>query len=368
MKVRYSYLVEQFANSEEILKDLKDQLKRCEFTFGAELHEFELKFAALCQVKYAIGVGTGTDALFLSMKASGIGPGDEVITAPNTFIATVGAIVATGARPVFVDVNKEFNIDPNLIENAITGKTKYILPVHYAGCPADMPKIMEIAQRHNLAVIEDACQAISASIDRRLTGTFGMTGGFSLHPLKNLNVWGDGGIIVTNSEKMFNKLILLRNHGLRNRDEVEIFGYNSRLDTIQAIVGNHLIKHIDFITNTRIKNATIYDHAFSDLADYIRIPPRRPNMKHVYHLYMIEAEDRDKLLTYLIENDIEAKIHYPIPIHLQKAAQHFGYKEGDFPVCEAQSRSILTLPVHQHLPDDQISYVIDHVRKFYKTK
>ena len=368
MKVRYSYLVEQFANSEEILKDLKDQLTRCEFTFGAELHEFELKFAALCQVKYAIGVGTGTDALFLSMKASGIGPGDEIITAPNTFIATVGAIVATGARPVFVDVNEEFNINPNLIEDAITKKTKCILPVHYAGAPADMHRIMEIAKKYDLPVIEDACQAISASINGQLTGTFGVSGGFSLHPLKNLNVWGDGGVIVTHSQKMYDKLILLRNHGLKNRDEVEVFGYNSRLDTIQAIVGNHLIRDIEFITNARIRNALKYDSAFSDLSDFIAFPPRKPNVKHVYHLYMIEAEDRDKLLTYLIENDIEAKIHYPIPIHLQEAAKSLGYKKGDFPVCEAQSKSIITLPVHQHLPDDQISYVIDSVRKFYKTK
>ena len=368
MEVRYSYLEEQFAHPEEILRDLKDQLKRCQFTFGAELDEFESKFATLCKVKYAIGVGTGTDGLFLSMKALGIGAGDEVITAPNSFIATAGAIVATGARPVFFDVNEEFNINHDLIEDAITKRTKCILPVHYAGAPADMYKIMEIGKRCGLPVVEDACQAISASINGQLAGTFGMTGGFSLHPLKNLNVWGDGGVVVTHSDEMYNKLILLRNHGLKNRDEVEIFGYNSRLDTIQAIVGNHLIRDIEFITNARIRNALQYDRAFSDLSEFIALPPRKANVKHVYHLYMFQTKDRDRLLAYLIENGIEAKIHYPIPIHLQRAARCFGYKEGDFPVCEAQSKSILTLPVHQHLTDDQVSYVVDHVKKFYKTK
>lgn len=365
MQVRYSYLKEQFGDSEEIFRGLREQLTRCEFTFGPELTEFENKFAKLIGTKYAIGVASGTDALFLSMKALGIGAGDEVITTPSTFIATVGAIVATGARPVFVDSNEEYNINPSLIEKVITPKTRAILPVHYTGCPVDMPGIMEIARKHNLYVIEDACQAISAAIDGKLCGTFGITGTFSLHPLKNLNVWGDGGIVVTSSKEIYDKIILLRNHGLKNRDEVEIFGYNSRLDTVQAIVGNYLIKQVDWITDRRISNAKKYDAALKELSDYIKLPPRRKGIRHVYHLYMFQAKDRDQLLDYLIKNGIEAKVHYPIPLHLQNAAKRLGYKKGDFPVCEAQCKSIITLPVHQHLKEEEISYVIEKIREFY---
>lgn len=365
MQVKYSYLKEQFKSSEEIFEGLRDQLARCEFTFGPELTEFEAKFAKLIGTKYAIGVASGTDALFLSMKALGIGAGDEAITTPSTFIATVGAIAATGARPVFVDSNGEFNIDPDLIEKAVTPRTKAILPVHYTGCPADMLRIMEIAKKYNLYVIEDACQAISAAIDGKFCGTFGITAAFSLHPLKNLNVWGDGGIVVTDSKEMYDKIILLRNHGLKNRDEVEIFGYNSRLDTIQAIVGNYLIKQVDWITNRRIANAKRYDEALEELGDFVKLPPRRKGIKHVYHLYIFQAENRDGLLDFLIKNGVEAKVHYPIPLHLQNAAKGLGYKNGDFPVCEAQCKSIITLPVHQHLKQEEVSYVIEKIREFY---
>jgi aminotransferase EvaB len=366
MKVKYSYLEEQFANSDDIFRAMKYQLKRCQFTFGPEMIEFEQRFAKLIGAKYALGVGTGTDALFLSMKALGIGPGDEVITAPNSFIATVGAIVATGARPVYVDVTDDFNINPNLIEASITPRTKAVLPVHYTGNPADMPRIMAIARKYSLPVIEDACQSIGAAIDGKLVGTFGIAGGFSLHPLKNLNVWGDGGIVVTNSKKIADKLLLLRNHGLKGRDKVEIFGYNSRLDTIQAIVGNYLIKKMNWITNKRIDNARKLDKALSGLSDYVTLPPRRKGFKHVYHLYMFYAKKRAQLLAYLLKNGIEAKIHYPIPLHLQKASRYLGYKKGDFSVCEAQCKSIITLPVHQHLTDSQISYMIDKIKDFYK--
>jgi len=366
VKVEYSYLKEQFAHPEPILQAMKDQLKRCQFTFGPEMIEFEKRFAKLINTPYAIGVGTGTDALFLPMKALGISAGDEVISAPNSFIATTGAIVATGARPVYVDVLDDFTINPDLIEAAITPRTKAILPVHYTGCPADMPKIMAIAKKYNLPVIEDACQAISASINKKVVGTFGITGGFSLHPLKNLNVWGDGGIIVTNSKKMRDKLLLLRNHGLKGRDEVEIFGYNSRLDTIQAVVGNYLIRQANWITNKRIENAKRLDKALSEISDYVTLPPRRKGFKHVYHLYMFFAQKRDRLLSYLLKNGIEAKVHYPIPLHLQKASRYLGYKKGDFPVTEAQCKSMITLPVHQHLTDGQTNYMIDKIKAFYK--
>lgn len=366
MKVKYSYLEEQFANPQPILEEIAKLISSTDYTLGYPVEEFEGKFANLIGTKYAVGVNSGTDALFLSLKAIGVDRGDEVITAPNTFIATVGAIVAAGASPVFVDVaDGAYTINPGLIEQAITPKTKALLPVHYAGHPADMPAIMGIAEKHGLPVVEDACQAISAAINGKTVGTYGTAGGFSLHPLKNLNVWGDGGIIVTNFEEVRDKLILLRNHGLKNRDEVRIFGYNSRLDSLQAVVGNYLIKDVEWITETRIKWANRLDSGLADLHDYITIPERKPNRRYVYHLYMLMVRDRDNLLNYLIEHDIEAKVHYPIPLHLQEAAQYLGYKEGDFPVAEAQTKALITLPVHQHLQGEQIDYMIEKIHKFY---
>ena len=383
-EVGYSYLLEQFqvgddeaivrytdlskqANVEKILSDIKELLlKTGQFTLGPPVKEFETRFAQLCKTKYAIGVNSGTDALFLALKAINIGFGDEVITAPNSFISTAGAIANTGAKPAFVDVDDELNIDAGLIEGAITPKTKAIMPVHLTGNPADMPRIMEIASKHNLHVIEDACQAVSATINEQPVGSFGTAGCFSFHPLKNLNVWGDGGIITTDSKELFDKLVLLRNHGLKNRDEVEFFAYNSRLDTIQAIVANQLLNVLDAITDSRISNAKKYDDALSDMAEHITIPPRRKNVKQVYHTYVIQVKNRDKLCAYLAEKGIETKVHYPIPIHLQQASKYLGYKGGDFPVCEAQAKSIISLPIHQHLIDSQITYVIDNIRGFYK--
>ncbi len=365
MQVKYSYLAEQFGDHRAIFREIDELIGTGDYTLGRPVEEFERGFAKVIGTKYAVGVNSGTDALFLSLKAAGVQPGDQVITAPNTFIATVGAIVAAGATPVFVDGTDEFVINPALIERAITPKTKAIMPVHYAGHPADMPEIMETAARHGLAVVEDACQAISAAINGRCVGTFGAAAGFSLHPLKNLNVWGDGGIIITNSEQIRDKLVLLRNHGLKGRDDVEIFGYNSRLDSLQAIVGNHLIRDINKITETRIKWANKFDAALAKVSPNITIPNRRPNKRYVYHLYMVFAKDRDGLLSYLIKNGVEAKVHYPIPLHLQPAAAHLGYKQGDFPVIEAQCKSIITLPVHQHLTEQQVDYVIEKIEEFY---
>jgi aminotransferase EvaB len=365
MQVKYSYLEEQFEDHKAIFNAFDDLIKAGDYTLGKPVQEFEQRFVDLIGAKYGIGVNSGTDALFLSLKAIGVETGDEVITTPNTFIATVGAIVASGAKPVFVDVTDEFTINPELIEHAITPRTKVLIPVHYAGHPADMDEIIRIAEKHGLSVIEDACQAISAGINNKCVGTFGVTGAFSLHPLKNLNVWGDGGIIVTDSEEIRDRLILLRNHGLKNRDEVAIFGYNSRLDSLQAIVGNQLIKDIYKITETRIKWAQKMDFGLGELKDFITIPKRRANKKYVYHLYMIMVKDRDELLAYLNKNGVEAKIHYPIPIHLQPAAAALGYKKEDFPVTESQSKSIITLPVHQHLREGQIDYMIEKIKEFH---
>ena len=365
MKVEYSYLERQFADIEPYLDDVRRLVQSGDFTLGKPVAEFEERFSDLCDIPYAVGVGSGTDALALSLKAAGVGHGDEVITTPNTFIATVGAIVMTGARPVFVDNNDQYTIDVNLIEPAITSKTKAIMPVHLSGNPADMFAIMQIAERHNLEVVEDAAQSILASIDGQHVGSWGAAAGFSLHPLKNLNVWGDGGIIITKSKEMYDKLRLLRNHGLSNRDEIALFGHNSRLDSIQAVIANRLIDQVHFITDTRIANAGLFDQAFADLGENIWVPNRRPNVKQVYHTYVIRVAQRDELYAHLNGKGIKAKIHYPIPLHLQEASAYLGYKKGDFPVCEEHCSSIISLPVHEHLTEEEKAYTISQVREFY---
>ena len=297
MKVKYSYLPRQFANIDGLLKNIKSFVKTGDFTLGKPLDQFEKKFAKLMNSKYAIGVNSGTDAIKLSLKAHGIGVGDEVITAANTFVATVGAINELGAKPVFVDCDNTFCMNADLVEKAITSKTKAIVPVHFTGYMTNMKKINKIAKKNNLVVIEDACQSILAAQEGKIAGTWGATGCFSLHPLKNLNVWSDGGVIITDSSKLNTKLRLLRNHGLKNRDEIQIMGFNSRLDTIQAVVGNWLIPQTKKIAEQRIKNAKYYDKNFSKITQ-ITIPPRPKGMKIVYHLYVVFAQNRDELLKF----------------------------------------------------------------------
>ena len=365
MQVPFSYLDQQFSDCDAIFEDMKDLVKKGKFTLGQPLKVFEEKFATAVGAKYAIGVGSGTDALFLSLKALGVGEGDEVITTVNTFVATAGAIETAGAKIVFVDCNEKYVMDTSKVEAAITPNTKVILPVHFAGQPVDMPRIIEIMEKHNLDVVEDACQAIGAKINGKFCGTYGVLAGYSLHPLKNLNVWGDAGVIVTDSEEMLEKLRLMRNHGMINRNEYAFYAYNSRLDTLQAVVGNHLIKDKDWITETRIVHAKRYDEAFKGMSDYITIPPRSGNEECVYHLYMILVKNRDELNAYLKDKGIESKIHYPIPLHLQPASKNLGHQKGDFPVAEAQAKSLITLPAHQHLKSEEIEYTIEQVRQFY---
>lgn len=365
MRVPFSYLDRQFQDVDAYLADLRAFVPTGDFTLGKPLAEFERRFAELCRMPHAIGVGSGTDALAISLKMLGVGPGDEVITTPTTFIATVGAIVMTGARPVFVDSEDGFVIDASKIEAAITPRTRTIVPVHYTGNVADMPAIEAVARKHNLQIVEDACQSILASLDDKPVGSWGATACFSLHPLKNLNVWADGGVIVTRSAELAEKIRLYRNHGLANRDEVVLFGCNSRLDTLQAVIGNRLIKQTDWITQQRIANAKRYDEAFADMGDQVRPPRRRPGVRHVYHLYVIRVEGRDELLAHLQRQGVEAKVHYPIPVHLQPAAKHLGYQRGDFPVSERDARCIITLPGHQHLTAAEVDYAISQVRSFY---
>jgi dTDP-4-amino-4,6-dideoxygalactose transaminase len=364
-KVRYSYLPQQFADPSEILEELRRFVPTGDFTLGKPVGEFERRFADVIGTRHAIGCGSGTDALKLPLRALDIGYGDEVITAANTFIATVGAINEIGARPVFVDCDDSFCMDVSQVEAAITPRTKAIMPVHFTGYMTDMRRLMPIAEKHKLPVVEDACQGILADIEGKKSGTWGIAGGFSLHPLKNLNVWADGGIMVTNDDAMAEKLRLLRNHGLKNRDEIEILGYNSRLDSVQAIVGNWLIKDVHDITSKRIANAAHYDAAFRKISQ-VRVPPRPSDCKRVFHLYIVFAERRDQLFQYCLDKGIEAKVHYPIPLYQQKGLAHFGYKPGDFPVSDRHAREIISFPCDQHLSREQQDYVIATVRNFYR--
>ena len=365
MKVRYSYLSQQFSNCDDLWRNLKKFVKTGDFTLGKELTIFEKKFAKLIGTKYAVGVNSGTDAIKLSLKVIGVRPGDEVITAANTFVATVGAICELGAKPVFVDCDDSFCIDTSLVEKKITKKTKAIVPVHFTGYMANMIELNKIAKKHTIPIVEDACQSILASLNNKNSGTWSDFGAFSLHPLKNINVWSDGGIIVTSNKKYYEHLKLLRNHGLVDRDNVKITGYNSRLDTLQAVVGNWLIPSAKKIATQRIKNANYYDEEFKKIKE-ISIPPRLKNYKIVYHLYVVFAKKRNKLLNYCKKKGIEAKIHYPIPMYRQPAMKFLKHKKGDFPVSDRHSQSIISFPCDQHLSKTQIKYIISTVKKFYR--
>lgn len=361
----HNYLSEQFSDNEIIWQKIKEVVIKNDFTLGEVVDEVEELIANEANTKYAIGVGSGTDALFLSLKALGIGNGDEVLTTTYTFYATIGAIVTAGAKPVFCDCLEDYNIDPLAIQKNITSNTKAIIPVHWSGRPCHMDEINKIAKDNNLYVIEDACHAIQAEYKGKRCGSLGETGCFSFHPLKNLNVWGDGGIITTNNHALAERLKLIRNHGLVNRNTCKEFAYNSRLDSIQAVIAKHVIENkLDNITSSRIKNSMALDEAFSSIIQ-IKTTNRSENFKEVFHLYMFQTEYRDELYNYLRNKNIDAKIHYPIPMHLQPAASFLGYKKGDFPIAEKLAEESISLPVHEYINDEQIYKMIEIVKEFF---
>ncbi len=365
MKIKYSYLDRQFSNSSDLWRNLKKFVKTGDFTLGKELLKFEKKFASLIGAKYAVGVNSGTDAIKLSLKALNIKNGDEVITAANTFVATVGAITEIGAKPVFVDCDDTFCMNVDLIEKKITKKTKAIVPVHFTGYMTNMIKLLRLSKKFKIPVIEDACQSILGAINNKNAGVWGDLGAFSLHPLKNINVWSDGGVITTNNRKHYHKLLLLRNHGLIDRDTVKICGYNSRLDTFQAVVGNWLLPKAKSIAHQRIRNAKYFDKHFSKIKQ-IEIPPRLKNYKIVYHLYVIFAKNRDALLKHCLKKGIEAKVHYPKPMYLQESLKNLKYKRGDFPITDEHCKKIITFPCDQHRSKKELDYIITTVKNFYK--
>ena len=365
LKINHSYLVEQFADYTKIFKEVEKVVKKGDYTLGKEVDICEKNFAKRTGAKYAISVGNGTDALLLTLKALNIGSGDEVITVPYTFIATVGSIVIAGAKPVFVDIKEDYNMDENKIVTAITKKTKAIMPVHWAGRPCELDKIYSIAKKYKLHVIQDSAHVIGARFKKKHLINFSDACTYSMHPLKNLNVWGDGGFVVTNKKPLAKKLYLIRNHGLKNRNNVEIFGYNSRLDTIQAAVANYKMKNkLNNITNKRIKNATMLDKLLSKNKNVTTVK-RLKHLKEVFHLYHINVKKRDLLQKYLIKNNIDAKVHYPIPIHLQKAAKYLKYKKGDFPIAEKMANTSLSLPVHEFIDERHIKHMVHYINKFY---
>ena len=367
LKINHSYLVEQFADYTKVFKEIEKVVKKGDYTLGKEVDLCEKNFAKRTGAKFAISVGNGTDALLLSLKALGIGQGDEVITVPYTFVATVGSIVTAGAKPVFVDVKDDYNIDENQIVSAITKKTKAIMPVHWAGRPCEMDKILSIAKKYNLKVVQDSAHIIGAKYKNNYLVNYGDVCTYSMHPLKNLNVWGDGGFIVTNKKELAKKLYLIRNHGLKDRNNVEIFGYNSRLDTIQAAVANYKMRYkLDNITKKRIENSKMLDKLLAKNKNVILVK-REKHLKEVFHLYHINVRSRDKLQKFLIKNDIDAKIHYPIPIHLQKAAKFLKHKKGDFPVSEKLAKTSLSLPVHEFINEKHVKHVVNVIYRFYKS-
>jgi dTDP-4-amino-4,6-dideoxygalactose transaminase len=366
VQVKYSYLDQQFADIDPYIEDLRKFVVTGEFTLGPFVDAFEKKFADYIGVKHAIGTNTGTGALMLALKAVGVRPGDEVITVTNTFVATVGAIVAVGAKPVFVDSDERYQIDVKRIPSAITEKTRAILPVHWAGCPADIKAVMEIARQNDLPVVEDACPAVGAKVDGQNVGTFGKVNAFSMHPLKPLNVWGDGGIVVTNDDEAAAFLRLYHNHGLADRDHIDFWGVNDRLQPFQAVVGTRLLDDIEELIETRIRNARLLDEGLQGLEKFVSTPLRPAGYREVYQLYIASVERRDELVAYLESKGIEPKVHYPLPLHLQKAAASLGHKRGDFPVSERQADQIITLPSHQHITPPQIEYMLDAIHSFYR--
>ena len=363
--ISYVDLVSQHSSIKElILTAVEEVLDHGQFVNGEETTAFEKAFTQLCEVQFAVGVNSGTDGLILALHALGVGFGDEVITSPNSFVASSSCISWVGARPVFVDVKEDYNMDPTQIEDKITPRTKAILPIHLTGRPAEMQMILEIAERHNLYVIEDCSQAVSAEYYSKCVGSFGTIGAFSLHPLKTLNACGDSGIITTDDVDIYEELLLLRNHGLRSRDNCVTWGFNSRLDSVQAAILLIKMDYLDLWTNKRISNAKYYQKELSEI-DAIKLPKDKPYEKAVYHTFVIEMDNRDALRSYLLEHGIETSVHYPVPIHLQAAAKDLGYKRGDFPVTEKQSERILSLPVHQNLQDDDLDHVVKTIKAFY---
>jgi dTDP-4-amino-4,6-dideoxygalactose transaminase len=327
------------------------------FAGGPFVEKFEQDFASYCGSQHAVGVGSGTEALWLSLLACGIGPGDEVITVPNTFMATAEAITYCGARPVFVDVDERtYTMDPAGLEEALSSRTKAIIPVHLFGQPAEMDPVLEFARKHDLFVIEDAAQAHGAKYKGRKAGTLGNAGCFSFYPGKNLGAFGEAGAIVTNSSELQEKIRILRDHGQVSKYRHTAIGWNCRMDGIQAAILSVKLQHLESGNSLRRAHALQYNQAFAGV-DEVITPLEAPYARHVYHIYAIRVQERDEVMWFLKEKGIQCGIHYPIPVHLQEAYQSLGYKKGDLPRSEQTALEFISLPMFPELTETQVNMV-----------
>ena len=364
MHVPFVSLERQYlALREQLIAEFDRVGKSGMYIMGETLARFEAEAAEFCETHYALGVANGSDALFLALKALGIGPGDEVVTCPNSFIATAWVIVAAGAKPVFVDVTPDYNVDVARLEAALTPRVKAVIPVHLTGRPADMDAVNALAASHRFAVVEDAAQAIGARYRGRRVGSLGTVAGFSLHPLKNLAVMGDGGLVTTSDRVIYERIVKLRNHGLRNRDECEIWGYNSRLDPLQAGIASIKLRHLEQWNRRCREIAARYSEALSGV---VWVPRDQAHEECVYHNFVIQLDDRDRLMAHLERRGVGSRIHYPIPIHMQECARPLGYRAGDFPVTEALSKRMVSLPIYPELTEAEIEHVVRSVLSFFR--
>lgn len=353
--------------SYSINKKIKEVINRGDFILGEEVEKFEKDFAKFIGPKYCIGVASGTDGILIVLEALGVGRGDEVIVPSMTFIATVRPIITLGAKPVFVDILANGScIDPDLIEKAITTKTKAIIPVHLYGYPCNMDKVLRIAKKHNLLVIEDAAQAHGSLYKRKRIGTFGKAAIFSFYPGKNLGAYGDAGAITTSDKNLRDKILMFRDHGQKQKYTHSILGYNSRLDTIQAGVLRIKLKNLASGNKKRRVIAKMYKKLLRNVP--IILPEEEKNVETVYHLFVIRTESRDKLLNFLKKKNIFCGIHYPIPLHLQPALKYLGYKKGDFPNTEKLANTCLSLPIFPELKALEVNYIVENVKKFFNSK
>ena len=350
---------------EELNAALQQVMDSCRFVLGEKVISFEKEFASFCGTDFSVGVANGTDALRLALLACGIGKGDEVITVPNTFIATTEAISQTGAKIVFVDVDPEtYNIDVSQIEEKINERTRAMVPVHLFGQPADMDAIMKIAKKYDLKVVEDTCQAHGAEYKDKKAGSIGDAGCFSFYPSKNLGAFGDGGIVVTNDEEVAQKVRMFRDHGQIKKYEHSVEGANSRLDEIQAAILEVKLRMLDEWNRLRRRSASVYDGLLQDVDEVVR-PLEAECAKHVYHLYVIRTHKRDELQEWLTLQGIGTGLHYPVPLHLQEAYEYLGYKEGDFPGAEECAKEILSLPMFPELTGEEIAKVASEIKTFF---
>lgn len=356
----------QFATiREEIIESVTNVLESGTYIMGPEVKQLEQEIADFVGVKHAIGVANGTDALLLALDAAGIGPGDEVITTPFTFFATAEVVSQLGATPVFVDIDpKTYNIDVEQIRSKINNKTKAIIPVHIFGQPAEMDEIMKIAEEHNLFVLEDGAQAIDAEYKGKKVGNLGTAGTFSFFPTKNLGGYGDGGMLVTNDDAIAEKVRILRVHGSNPKYYHSMIGYNSRLDPVQAAALRVKLRHLRSWNDARREKAAIYDELLKDTP--VVTPYHAQDRRHVYHLYILQSEEREELMKHLKENGIACGVYYPVPLHQQEVYQSLGYEEGSLPIAEKMAKRTFAIPLYAELSREDQEYIANTIRNFYK--